>query len=82
MRVGIIGCGNISETYFNCQNILSIHTSTMVSYTKDTHRYAFELVKAARTMPVDLAEKLQHIKQLRFNYQLKALRKRINKRIT
>ena len=21
MRVGIIGCGNISETYFNCQNI-------------------------------------------------------------
>ena len=36
----------------------------MVSYTKDTHRYAFELVKAAMTMPVDLAEKLQHIKQL------------------
>jgi len=54
----------------------------MVSYTKDTPRYAFELVKAARTMPVDLAEKLQHIKQLRVNYQLKALRKRINKRIT
>ena len=21
MRAGIIGCGNISETYFNCQNI-------------------------------------------------------------
>ena len=21
MRVGIIGCGNISETYFNCKNI-------------------------------------------------------------
>ena len=51
----------------------------MVSYTKDTHRYAFELVKAARSMPVDLAEKLQHIKQLRFNYQLKALSKRITK---
>ena len=54
----------------------------MDSHTKDAHRYAFELVKAARSMPVDLAEKLQHIKQLRFNYQLKALRKRINKRIT
>ena len=54
----------------------------MDSYTKDTHRYAFELVKAAMSMPVDLAEKLQHIKQLRISYQLKALRKRINKRIT
>ena len=21
MRVGIIGCGNISDTYFNCENI-------------------------------------------------------------
>ena len=54
----------------------------MDSYKKDTHRYAFELVRAARSMPVDIAEKLQHIKQLRFDYQLKALRKRINKRIT
>ena len=54
----------------------------MDSYKKDTHKYAFELVRAARSMPVDTAEKLQHIKQLRFNYQLKALRKRINKRIT
>ena len=54
----------------------------MDTYTKDTHRYAFELVKAARSMPVDIAEKLQHIKQLRFNYQLKALRQRINKKIT
>ena len=54
----------------------------MVSYTIDTHKYAFELVKAARTKPDDLDEKLQQIKQLRFNYQLKALRKRINKRIT
>ena len=60
------------------KEILSL---TMDSY-KETHRYAFELVKAARTMPIDMAEKLQHIKQLRFNYQLKALRKRINKRIT
>ena len=49
----------------------------MDSYIKDSHRYAFELVKAARAMPLEVAEKLQHIKQLRFNYQLKALRKRI-----
>ncbi len=54
----------------------------MDSYTKDTHRYGFELGKAARTIPIDMTEKPQHIKQLRFNYQLKALRKRINKRIT
>ena len=26
MRVGIIGCGNISETYFNCQNIYNNFT--------------------------------------------------------
>ena len=58
---------------------MQVPTSTMDSYTKDTHRYAFELVKAARTMPVDSAEKLQHIKQLRINYQLNALRKTINK---
>ena len=64
------------------QEYLKYPASTMFSYKKDTHRYAFELVRAARSMPVDIAEKLQHIKQLRFNYQLKALRKRINKRIT
>ena len=23
MKVGIIGCGNISETYFNCQKIFN-----------------------------------------------------------
>ena len=60
----------------------SILTSTMDSFKKDTHRYAFEMVKAARSMPADMAEKLQHIKDLRFNAQLKALRKRINRRIT
>ena len=53
----------------------------MESYPKDKQRYAFALVKAARTMPVDMAEKLDHIKQLRFNVQLKDLRKRINRRI-
>ena len=61
---------------------LLVLASTMDSFPKDTHRYAFALVKAARTMPVDMAEKLDHIKQLRFNVQLKELRKRINRRIT
>ena len=51
-------------------------------HTKDTHRYAFEMVRAARSMPLDVAEKLQHIKELRFNVQLMELRKRINRRIT
>ena len=54
----------------------------MDSFTKDTHRYAFAMVKAANSMPADIAEKLQHIKELRFNVQLKELRKRINRRIT
>ena len=54
----------------------------MGSFPKDTHKYAFALVKAARSMPIDAAEKLDHIKQLRFNVQLKELRKRINRRIT
>ena len=26
MRVGIIGCGNISETYFECQNLFNNFT--------------------------------------------------------
>ena len=54
----------------------------MGSFQKGTHMYAFLMVKAARAMPVDMTEKLDHIKQLRFNVQLKRLRKRINKRIT
>ena len=54
---------------------VSILTSTMDSYTKDIHRYAFAMVKAARSMPADIAEKLDHIKQLRFNVQLQVLRK-------
>ena len=62
--------------------VLYILTSTMDSFPKETHRYAFAMVKAARTMPVDMAEKLDHIKQLRFNVQLKELRKRINRRFT
>ncbi len=54
----------------------------MDSFQKETHRYAFALVKAKRSMPIDIAEKLDHIKKLRFNIQLKELRKRINRRIT
>ena len=54
----------------------------MDSFPKDTHRYAFALVKAARTMPLDMAEKLDHIRQLRFDAELKELRKRIKRRIT
>ena len=61
---------------------VSILTSTMDSSTKDFHRYAFAMVNAARSMPAEIAEKLDHIKQLRFNVQLHALRKRINRKIT
>ena len=43
----------------------------MDSYLKDTHRYAFELVKAARSMPLHKAEELDHIKSIRFRSQLK-----------
>ena len=50
----------------------------MDSFKKDTHKYAFAMVKAARSMPTDIAEKLDYIKELRFNVQLKVLRKRIN----
>ena len=59
-----------------------ILTSTMDSYAKDVHRYAFAMVKASRSMPADIVETLDHIKQLRFNVQLQVLRKRINRRIT
>ena len=54
----------------------------MGSFPKDPHKHPFAVVKAARSMPIDAAQKLEHIKQLRFNVQLKELRKRINRRIT
>ena len=57
-------------------------TSTIDSDAKDVHRYAFAIVKASMSMPADIVEKLDHIKQLRFNVQLQVLRKRINRRIT
>ena len=54
----------------------------MGTFPKTTHKYALAMVEASRTMPASRAEKLDHIKKLRFNVQLKNLRKRINKRIT
>ena len=52
----------------------------MDSSIKETHRYAFELVKAAREMSIQKAEELEHIKELRSRHQIKALEKRINKK--
>tara|TARA_Y100001968_G_scaffold299216_1_gene309667 strand:+ start:552 stop:683 length:132 start_codon:yes stop_codon:yes gene_type:complete len=43
----------------------------MDSFPKETDRYAFAMVKAVRTMPVDMSETLYNIRQLRFNIQLK-----------
>ena len=45
---------------------------------KETHRYALELLKAAKKMPMDVAEKLPHIKQIRANYQKRFLKNRTN----
>ena len=47
---------------------------------KETHRYAFELVKASRKMPVDRAEKQPHIQKIRMNYLQQTLRLRTNKK--
>ena len=60
---------------------LQVLTSTMDSH-KETHRYAFELVKAARSMPVDRAEKQAHIKEIRTQYQKQALKLRTNKKFS
>ena len=51
-----------------------------MDFQKETHRYAFKLVKASRTMPVDWAEKQSHIKEIRTRYQKEALRLRTNKK--
>ena len=61
-----------------CKLIL---TSTMDSY-KETHRYAFELVKASRNMPVDRAENQPHIQKIRTNCLQKNLRLRTNKKFS
>ena len=47
-------------------------------YRKETNNYAFELSKAAKSMPVFTAEKLPHIKQIRTNYQKRILKNRTN----
>ena len=60
---------------------LQVLTSTMDSH-KETHRYAFELVKAARSMPVDRAEKQPYIQEIRTQYQKQALKLRTNKKFS
>ena len=60
---------------------MQILTSTMDSH-KETHKYAFELVKASRKMPVDLAEKQPHIQEIRTQYQKQALKLRTNKKFS
>ena len=52
----------------------------MDSFKKGTHRYAFGLVKAAREMSVDIAEKLPHLKEIRSSYQSESLKRRVNKK--
>mgnify|MGYP003142086977 CR=1 FL=1 len=45
---------------------------------KETHNYAFELLKAAKKMPVDVAERLPHLQKIRSNYQKRFLKNRTN----
>ena len=45
---------------------------------KETHNYAFELSKAAKKMPMDMAEKLPYIKHIRIDYQKRFLKNRTN----
>ena len=45
---------------------------------KETHNYAFELLKVAKKMPIDLAERMPHIKKIRSNYQKRLLKNRTN----
>ena len=49
---------------------------------KETHRYAFELVKAARSLPVIRAEKQPHIREIRIQYLKQALKLRTNKKFS
>ena len=51
----------------------------MDSFKKDTHRYAFAMVKAARSMPSNIAENLDYINESRFYVELKVLRKRMSR---
>ena len=49
---------------------------------KLTHAYAFELVKAARSMPLELAERKPHIQAIRTSLQQKALKGRANQLVS
>ena len=60
---------------------LQILTS-IVDFHKETHTYAFELVKSSRTMTVDSAEKQPHIQAIRITYQQQALKLRTNKKFS
>jgi len=46
---------------------MHILTSTMDSH-KETHKYAFDLVKTSWKMPIDRAEKHPHIQEIREDY--------------
>ncbi len=60
---------------------IQVLTLTMDSH-KETHRYAFELVKEARSMLVDRTEKQPHIHQIRTQNQKQALKLRTNKKFS
>ena len=45
---------------------------------KETHRYAFELAKASRTILVDRDEKQPHLLEIRATYKQQALKLRTN----
>ncbi len=49
---------------------------------KETHKYAFELLKASREMTVNRAEKQLHIKEIRTNYLQQTLKLRTNKKFS
>tara|TARA_Y100001968_G_scaffold167153_1_gene153115 strand:+ start:169 stop:330 length:162 start_codon:yes stop_codon:yes gene_type:complete len=53
----------------------------MDSYKEETHRYAFELVKASREMAVDIAEKLPLPNGNKKQLSSRSLKIRINKKI-
>ena len=45
---------------------------------KDTHKYAIELLKAEKKMPVDVAERLPHQRKIKSYYQKRFLKNRTN----
>ena len=59
--------------------IYRILTPTMNSF-KETHRYAFELVKSSRTIHLDIHERQTHVQEIKTDYLQQALKLRANKR--